>query len=186
MKPIEYAGIDLTKALSFITVSTLIVMLFTATLVIPSIKKYKIRKIENRQAFLVLSKTQEQYGTELETYRQTVDKYRKSIDGLLTPWREEGFSGVAKKQFETLKIEPGSSYVENEHFLVREFNVTARLEKPGLFFGFLEGLSGYQNLIGLEFPIILRSDEKKNHLDAQFGLNVYELKDPELQKRHAP
>ena len=72
-------------------------------------------------------------------------------------------------------FEPVLSEIKHKkkpEYLLGEFNVSAVMDNPKIFYRFIEDLKGYQSLIKLETPIDLRSRDD-GEIDIKFIIKVF-------------
>ena len=150
-----------------------VIMLFVFLVVIPSIKTYKskkaawmVQKREKRE----LSAQQKRLEEELGSLRQ---KYARPIKAFQSDFDEEAFLALARKYFHNVRLTPKSHKKSESGLQIYDFKADFDARTPVQFYRFVEALQQMDNVVKINFPLIIDAQNSTIHL--QFNMSVYRL-----------
>jgi len=157
---IEIFGIDIIKNFSLFTLFIFIFLLLLATLVAPSIKKFKKEKKNYYITRINYDNSEKELSQILSKYKINSKINRKIILSLKRNFNTLNFKNFANKYMKIQNIKETNSSVYKKYFIKKTYIVTANLNSPKNFYQFVKASKNYKNLIKIYFPIIFKSSNK--------------------------
>ncbi len=159
----------------FILAFMVVVMFFVFLFVIPSIKTYKSKKAEysfqKRQEIILREKRQE-----LEKKLSDLqNRYKKTIKAFANDFNEDEFLTLAKRYFNNVNLKRMKKTKSESGLDIYEFSADFNANTPVKFYDFVENLKSVNNVIKINFPVILQASGGK--IDLKFNMSVYHLKE---------
>ncbi len=159
----------------FILVFMIVVMFFVFIFVIPSIKTYKSKKAE-----YFFQKRQE---AQLREKRQTLEqelkslqkKYKDSLGSFANDFNKSGFLTLAKRYFSNVSLKEIKKTKSESGLDIYEFHADFNADTPIKFYEFVDALKGIDNVIKINFPVVLQAVNDK--IDLKFNMSVYHVKE---------
>ncbi len=157
----------------FILAFVAVVMLFVFLVVIPSIKTFKTKKAQ----YLQQMKMQHTLKSKKESLEQELvkieKKYHKALEAFQKPFDEKAFLEVAKKYFQDVRLTPKDMKKTESGLQIYDFKADFDARTPIQFYRFVDELRQMQNVVKINFPIVL--DAKNGVIHLQFNMSVYRL-----------
>jgi len=158
---VELFGIDLIKNFLLFATFIIIFLLLLATLVAPSIKKFKKVKRNYYITQINYSKSEEELAKILTKYKDTSKENRKIILSLKRDFDTTNFKHFANNYMNILNIKEKNTSVYNKSFIKTTYVVTAKLKSPDNFYQFVKTSKNYKNILKIYFPIVFKSSKKE-------------------------
>ena len=158
---IEMFGIDLIKNFLLFALFVFIFLLLLATLVAPSIKKFKKVKKNYYTTQINFNKSEEALSQVSLKYKQLSKENKKIIFALKRDFDTTNFKNFANKYMKILNIKEKNTSTYNKSFIKTTYIVTAKLNSPTNFYKFVQASKNYKNIIKIYFPIIFKSNDKE-------------------------
>lgn len=151
MKQINFA-----KLLIFILIFILMSIIFTFLIIIPNIKTYKNMKNKYNKEYLLYQHIDGNFVEASTTLAKFKKKNNKALSALSNKFKEENFIKASEYFFKNVVLKKDMS-VLNSDFNVYDLNITMSMKTPEKFYSFIEDLARYENIIQLDFPILMQS-----------------------------
>ena len=159
------------KLLSFALVFLLLATSIIALLIFPSIKQYKAAKLALGYKIVNLNKIEQIHGALLNDLNSLKNENKKPLRAIASNFNEGTFVDRTGKFFSSVKLVKMPKMRDDEPFLRYELNVTGSIKNPDNFYEFLGFINDCGNIIGVDFPVSMRSF--KDRIDTNFELRVY-------------
>lgn len=157
----------------FVLAFMAVVMLFVFLVVIPSIKTFKTKKAE----YLYQQKHKKELALQkekLETELRSIEKkYADALSAFKNDFDEKSFLSEAGKYFQNIKLIPKSDKKSESGLQIYAFKADFDARTPVQFYKFVDALQKMDNVVKINFPVIL--DAKNNTIHLQFNMSVYRL-----------
>ena len=157
---VEVFGIDLIKNFLLFTLFIIVFLLLLATLVAPSIKKFKKIKRDYYITQVNYNNSEEELSKVLLKYKDTSKENRKIILALKRDFDVNNFKHFANNYMKILNVKEKNTSIYEKYFIKTTYIVTAKLNSPDNFYKFIKASKNYKNLLKIYFPIIFKSKNK--------------------------
>lgn len=151
--------VDATKAALFVMLALALVTVLIFTVFIPDIRKLKIAHMAQERAYIALEQTRAEHKMQLAKLEETRTEHQRALQMLGTPFAQDRFHQDAVRHFAHFEIQPAKTQLQGR-FEVSEYNITAELREPSDFYEFVTFLGNYQSAVELEFPILIKADDR--------------------------
>lgn len=162
------------KFLLYMLVFMVIVFAFVILIVIPGIREYKSVQseyIDSNSSYQALLKDEESLSKQLETLKSD---NRSIVETFGKTFEKENFITFAKTYFDDASLTPIESDVNSSALKQYQFNAQMRADHPKRFYEFIHGLTTFEGVVKVNFPISVVSEE--NQLALSFHISVYSMK----------
>ena len=148
------------------------VLLFSFLVLIPKGKSYREQKTELYKENVELKKYQDFNEETLEILKKLQSDNRLVIAAFDTAFNAEKFEKEHKNYFQSLTLSKlEKSKDEEGEFSVYEVQTTSQINSPKSFYDFLDALNKGSWIIGVNFPIHFKREDKMIH--SSFTMKVY-------------
>ncbi len=158
----------------FILAFMVVVMFFVFVFVIPSIKTYKNKKAEysfQKRQEILLEEKQQALEKELNDLQ---NKYKTTLRAFANDFNENEFLALARRYFSNVNLKQMKKTKSESGLDIYEFSADFNANTPVKFYDFVEALKSIDNVIKINFPVILQATGGK--IDLKFNMSVYHLK----------
>lgn len=157
----------LAYALIFVITSTSMIFIF----IVPSIKEYKIVKLQNNDRNINLTKIEQAYETESKNLTDLKESNKVILTSFSNNFDESKFTKKTSTFFSNVRLKRLPKISKNENFLRYELKITGTIKSPSNFYNFLAFLNNYENIIKVDFPISMKGNGED--IDTSFNIKVY-------------
>ena len=166
--------IDILKLIMFVLAFIFVLVCMITFFIIPSIKEYKIAKVENQTSVMNLLRIEEVYASYVSAFNEFEANNNRTLRAIRTTFNEKDFLKNASNFFDNASLARLSSKDNNASFLHYELNVTGKLNSPQKFYDFIDFLNNYNSIILLDFPVKMQAHN--DLIDTSFEIKVLESK----------
>ncbi|MDD3324682.1 MAG: hypothetical protein PHN38_06145 [Sulfurospirillaceae bacterium] len=165
--------IDVIKFLIYLMAFIIIFLSMTFFLIVPNIKEYRAQQSSYKKAYVQKTRVQNVLSEREDELKKLKTQNRKVLESFAYKFNSEDFISYASGFFSKVKLVEVAKGEFKKEFTEYELDVTSSLKTPTNFYNFLEGLNGYMNIIQVDFPIHLESDQE--NISSIFKIKVYDL-----------
>ena len=162
---------DVLKSLVFVVVLIALCAFLIFTLIMPSIREYKIAKNNNNDKIVNLDKIQQVYDARFNDLNQLQTQNAKIINAFRNEFSEQKFTAYLNKFFKDIKLEKLPPKDANETFYRYELSVSTDIKNSSKIYEFLDFVNNCDNIIKVDFPVSIKSS--KDQIKTKFRLFVY-------------
>ncbi len=166
--------INYVKLLIFLTIFIVITLCLILFFILPSIKEFRAARSTYDKANVHKIRVENILKEREGELKKLKVENRKIFEGFKHDFDEKEFVDFAGKFFSKVKLSKSTQRDYKKEFQLYELNVTSNLKTPVKFYGFLEGLNNYTNIIQADFPIELKS--QNGLINSSFKIKVYKAK----------
>lgn len=162
---------DVLKSLVFVVVLIALCAFLIFTLIMPSIREYKIAKNNNNDKIVNLDKIQQIYDARFNELNQLQTQNAKILNSFRNDFSEQKFIAYLNKFFKDIKLNRLPPTDANETFSRYELNVSTNIKDSSKIYEFLDFVNNCDNIIKVDFPVSIKSS--KDQIQTKFKLSIY-------------
>ena len=156
----------------FLLTFILICILITFIVIIPNIKTYKKVKNEYEKSHLLYGYISDDFKDINKRLIAFKRDNKKVLNSLSNNFVEEDFIKNSEKFFDLVSLKKETAVTDKE-FNIYDLNITMSMKTPQSFYDFMEGLGRYDNVVQVDFPILMKAD--KDTINTFFKIKVFHI-----------
>lgn len=166
--------IDVVKLLIYVLIFIVVCLTMIFAFIMPNIKEYREIQYQNRAQAASVARINQIHNAKTSDLNALKERDRTIFKAYETKFSEENFAKFASTYFSDVKLAQIPNETNNEPFFRYELNVTSNIKTPTKFYDFIDALTKYDNIVRIDFPILMRENSGKIH--TTFNIKVYGLK----------
>ena len=170
MKDKSLEEIDILKlliwSLSFVSVCVALILF----LLLPVLKSYKQENIKENAQIALLKNEDLKLNLSKDKITNLQTENNKSLEQFKQNFNVKNFNAFLQKYFKNVKIEK-IDIKESKKYLKEKIKISVSMPNPKNLYNFLDDLKGYDNLMRLNYPLLLEAS--KEGIETSFILEIY-------------